>query len=246
MKGLVLAAGRGSRLGGLTERLPKTLLTVAPGVTLLDLALRNLRSVGITEVTVVVGFAAQAVSELLPTLERTHGVIITLIHNDRAETWNNAYSAWLATEWLEEDTIMVNGDTLHPAVVEELLLAAAAGDDRDLLVAIDDEKRLGAEEMKVVLSTDGSILRINKAIPVSEAAGEYIGVTLIRSAGVPALRSALEATWRLDPGLYYEDGFQVMADLGHRIGTVAIGKAEWVEVDVPDDLERAREIACRY
>ena len=50
------------------------------------------------------------------------------------------------------------------------------------------------------------------------AHGEYIGVTLIEPAGAAALADALEATWRRDPSLYYEDGFQEYADRGGRVG----------------------------
>jgi hypothetical protein len=70
-------------------------------------------------------------------------------------------------------------------------------------------------------------------------------VTLIEPAGAVALADALEATWRRDPSLYYEDGFQEFADRGGRVGIAPIGSVEWVEVDDHRDLARAREVACR-
>jgi hypothetical protein len=60
------------------------------------------------------------------------------------------------------------------------------------------------------------------------------------------LADALEATWRRDPSLYYEDGFQELVDRGGEVLTAPIGAVEWVEVDDGQDLARAREIACRY
>jgi len=68
---------------------------------------------------------------------------------------------------------------------------------------------------------------------------------LIEPEAADALADALETTWRRDPQLYYEDGFQVHADRGGRIGIASIGAVEWVEVDDHDDLARAREVACR-
>jgi hypothetical protein len=56
----------------------------------------------------------------------------------------------------------------------------------------------------------------------------------------------LEATWKRDPSLYYEDGFQELADRGGHVGIAPIGEVEWVEVDNHDDLAKAREVACRY
>jgi len=136
-----------------------------------------------------------------------------------------------------------NGDTVHPASVEQVLLAAQG--TADLVVALDQEKPLGEEEMKVHVSQDGLLDRINKSLDPATAQGEYIGVTLIEPHVAVPLAAALEETFRRDPQLYYEDGFQELADRGGRVGTAAIGSVAWVEVDDHADLARAREVACR-
>jgi choline kinase len=112
------------------------------------------------------------------------------------------------------------------------------------VLAVDDEKRLGEEEMKVHVA-GGRLDRINKALDPATADGEYIGVALIEPAAADGLAEALEATWRRDPSLYYEDGFQEFADRGGAVGIAPIGTVEWVEVDDHADLARAREVACR-
>ncbi|MGH3023484.1 MAG: NTP transferase domain-containing protein [Gaiellaceae bacterium] len=241
MKGVVLAAGPGRRLHPLTESLPKTLLPLSDGRTILDLALANLGSVGLDEVVVVTGFAAGRVEERAEELERRHEVRLELVLNERAEEWNNAYSLWLARGAFREGAILVNGDTVHPASVEERLLA---GRRDGVVLAVDREKRLGEEEMKVVLSEEGAVRRISKEVDPASADGEYIGVTLIEPAAAEALADALEATWRRDPSLYYEDGFQELADRGGPVHATAIGTVDWVEVDDHADLARARELEC--
>ena len=115
-----------------------------------------------------------------------------------------------------------------------------------IVLAADTEKALGEEEMKLHVTDDGFMDRINKALDPATARGEYIGVTLIEADAAEPLADALEATWRRDPGLYYEDGYQEFADRGGRIGIAPIGAVDWVEVDDHADLERAREVACRY
>lgn len=242
MIGMVLAAGAGRRLQPLTDDLPKTLLPVDGERTILDIALANLKHVGLDEVVVVTGSAAHRITELQPELERRHGVRLELLFNPKAEEWNNAYSLWCARDALAEGAMLVNGDTVHPASVEERVLEARGP---DLVLAVDDEKALGEEEMKLHVTADGLMDRINKALDPATAQGEYIGVTLIEAAAAPALTDALEATWRRDPGLYYEDGFQELADRGGRIGIAPIGGVQWVEVDDHADLARAREVACR-
>jgi choline kinase len=241
--GIVLAAGAGRRLRPDTDALPKTLLPVAGETTILDIALRNLAVAGLRDVAIVVGHAAGVVADRAPALERAHGVSLTLVHNDRAQEWNNAYSLWLAREFLTGGALVVNGDTVHPAAVEKTLLAArgVAG----VILAIDDVKPLADEEMKVVLDERRLLARITKHMDPGLADGEYIGATLIEGSAAGPLADALEATWRRDPGLYYEDGYQELADRGGEIAVTPIGAVEWVEVDNHDDLRRARQIAPR-
>jgi choline kinase len=240
--GMVLAAGLGKRLGHETAELPKTLLDVDGGRTILDIALGNFAHVGLTDAVVVTGYAHDRLAERVPELQRRHGVALELVYNPRALDWNNAYSLWCARDAFAEGVLLANGDTVHPATVEERLLAARGP---ELVIAVDDEKALGDEEMKVHVTAEGHLDRIHKALDPTTAHGEYIGVTLIEPAAAGPLADALETTWRRDPQLYYEDGFQELADRGGRIGIAPIGTVEWVEVDDHRDLARAREVACR-
>jgi choline kinase len=240
---MVLAAGAGRRLESLTEDLPKTLLPVDGDRTILDIALRNLSRADMETVVVVTGYAAERIEERREALEQRHGVAVETLFNPKAEAWNNCYSLWCAREHFGRGVLLCNGDSVHPPEVEERLLAGRG--HSDLLLALDDVKALGEEEMKVLLDGDGRMRGINKAHDPAEAAGEYIGLTLIEPAASEGLAEALEATWRRDPSLYYEDGFQEYADRGGRVGVASVGGLEWVEVDDQHDLEKAREMAWR-
>jgi choline kinase len=241
--GMVLAAGPGRRLSPLTDALPKTLLPVAADRPILDLTLGNLREVGLDEVVIVAGFAAEALRERAPALERRHGLRIKLVLNDKAEIWNNAYSLWCARDAFGQGVVLVNGDTVHPVAVEERVLGARGP---EVLLAVDAAKPLSEEEMKVELTPAGTVARISKTLDPASAKGEYIGVTVIEPEAADRLADALEATWRRDATLYYEDGFKEYADRGGEVRVAPIGEVEWVEVDDHADLARAREIACRY
>jgi choline kinase len=242
MIGIVLAAGAGRRLHPLTLDLPKTLLPVMDdGTTILDIALHNLREADITDAVVVTGFAAHQIESRVEALQQRHGVNLTLVFNDKAEVWNNAYSLWCAREFFAEGFLLLNGDTVHPASVEQTLLANRGP---EILLALDAVKQLADEEMKVVLDGAGRLTRINKALDPAAVSGEYIGVTLAESTVADKLADALRITFERDPGLYYEDGFQEFADSGGDIRTAAIGSLGWVEVDNHEDLARARSVAC--
>ncbi|GLU49610.1 phosphocholine cytidylyltransferase family protein [Nocardiopsis ansamitocini] len=243
MLGMVLAAGAGRRLRPYTDTLPKALVPVDGETTIMDISLHNLAASGLTDVVVVVGYRSEAVEQRKEALEQRHGVSITLVHNDKAEEWNNAYSLWTARDHFAEGVLLVNGDTVHPVSVEETLFAARGP---ELLLAVDNVKTLAEEEMKVTLDEAGHVARITKLMDPATAAGEYIGATLIEGSLAGRLADALKATWERDPDLYYEDGYQELVNRGGKVAVAPIGKVDWVEVDNHDDLARAREIACRY
>ncbi|MER5416727.1 MULTISPECIES: phosphocholine cytidylyltransferase family protein [Streptomyces] len=250
MIGLVLAAGAGRRLRPYTDTLPKALVPVGPegdeeSLTVLDLTLGNFAEVGLTEVAIVVGYRKEAVYARREALEAKYGVKITLIDNDKAEEWNNAYSLWCAREVLGQGVILANGDTVHPVSVERTLLAAR-GNGQKIILALDTVKNLADEEMKVVTAEGKGVQKITKLMDPADATGEYIGVTLIEPEAAEQLAEALKTTFERDPDLYYEDGYQQLVNDGFTIDVAPIGDVKWVEIDNHDDLAKGRTIACQY
>ncbi|WP_030912160.1 sugar phosphate nucleotidyltransferase [Streptomyces sp. NRRL F-5126] len=250
MIGLVLAAGAGRRLRPYTDTLPKALVPVDPEgtgtTTVLDIALGNFAAVGLTEAAVVVGYRKEAVYARRAELESRYGLRITLVDNDKAEEWNNAYSLWCARDIIKQGVILANGDTVHPVSVEQDLLKAR-GSGRRIILALDTVKDLADEEMKVVCDgPSAGVRRITKLMDPADATGEYIGVTLIEPEAADDLADALKATWERDPQLYYEDGYQELVDRGATVHVAPIGDIPWVEIDNHEDLAKGRAIACRY
>ncbi|MFE9256665.1 sugar phosphate nucleotidyltransferase [Streptomyces sp. NPDC006879] len=250
MIGLVLAAGAGRRLRPYTDTLPKALVPVGPegqeeSLTVLDLTLGNFAEVGLTEVAVVVGYRKEAVYERQAALEAKYGLKLTLIDNDKAEEWNNAYSLWCARDVLKQGVILANGDTVHPVSVEKTLLAAR-GNGQKIILALDTVKQLAEEEMKVVTAEGKGVQKITKLMDPASATGEYIGVTLIEAEAAAELADALKATFERDPDLYYEDGYQELVHRGFTVDVAPIGEVSWVEIDNHEDLAKGRQIACQY
>ncbi|MFE9294459.1 phosphocholine cytidylyltransferase family protein [Streptomyces niveus] len=245
MIGLVLAAGAGRRLRPYTDTLPKALVPVDGDTTVLDLTLGNFAEIGLTEAAIVVGYRKEAVYERKAALEAKYGLTLTLVDNDKAEEWNNAYSLWCARDVIRRGVILANGDTVHPVSVERTLLAAR-GEGRKIILALDTVKQLADEEMKVITDPDKGVQRITKLMDPTTATGEYIGVTLIEPEAADELADALKATFERDPDLYYEDGYQELVDRGFTIDVAPIGDVPWVEIDNHDDLAKGRVIACQY
>jgi choline kinase len=239
--GLVLAAGAGRRLRPHTDGLPKTLVQLEDGSTILDRILANFSAMGLTRASIVVGYCAEAIDARTSDLQSRYDLEIDLIVNDHPEDRNNAYSMWCARDAIVRGVLMSNGDTLHPPAVQRELLAEPRS--RNICLAIDDIKVLGDEEMKVALDDRGVLQQISKALP-HDSSGEYIGVALIPDTAAAQFIDALGHVWQNDASEYYEAAFQHLANIGVAVETRSIGVVDWIEVDTLDDLDRANALLC--
>lgn len=242
MIGVVLGAGRGSRLGPLTAELPKPLIALNGQRTILDVSLANFVELGISEAVVVAGYRINRLMDEAPRLEQAFGIALTIVANPYFSTRNNCYSLLCARQWFGNDVLLVNGDTLHHVEIDRMLL-----DDRSeaaVVLAVQRDRQMADEEMKVVLDAAGHVTRLSKDIDPMTAYGEYIGVALLRSAAAEGLSDSLLEVVRSAPDLYYEDGFSHFARKGGVVTTVDVGELPWQEVDTEADLDSARRLAC--
>src|SRR5918994_2446112 len=183
MRGIILAAGKGSRLNGTIGDKPKCLLRVG-GKTLVERQIEALRGVGIEDIVVVVGCQAEAV-------RRTCGQGITYIENTRFAQTNSLYSLWLARPMLADGFVVMNCDVLaHPQLVTDLL--TARHEDALLVAYRDGDTTYGEEEMKVRVRC-GRVIDISKTMDPQEADGENLGIVKFGPAGAQVLVEAMDA-----------------------------------------------------
>src|SRR4051812_36257201 len=143
---VVLAAGRGSRLGPLGDDRPKWLLEVS-GRTLADRQLEGIRAAGaaVASVSVVVGHAAAAIASDVGERDAQ----INLIDNPQFESCNNWWSVLRALRELPAGApvVIINADLLiDPGEVCGFISAAADG-TADGLLAADLEQAVTDESM---------------------------------------------------------------------------------------------------
>jgi len=156
---VILAAGRGSRLG---EGIPKCLVRLGDRM-LIHHQLDALRAMGIEEVCVVVGYGAQRVRAALG--DRCH-----YIDNLRFDETNSLYSLWLTREWLRGPFLQINCDLVaHPEIYRRLLAAPGTA------LAYDSLSGDGEEHMKVVVR-HGLLRDIQKQLDPSRSSGENLGL----------------------------------------------------------------------
>ena len=120
MKAIILAAGKGERLWPLTRNMPKSLLEIGNGITMLENQILCLSESGIKEVFIVVGYRAEQIEAKIKHLIEFNCEIKT-IYNPFFDISNNLHSLWFAKEVMFEDFIIINGDdVLIPKVIKGL------------------------------------------------------------------------------------------------------------------------------
>ncbi len=139
---------------------------------------------------------------------------------------------------MQEDFLLLNGDTLfEQAVLERLLDTPAA----PVTVTIDHKHEYDDDDMKVSLDAVGRLLAIGKSLPAESVAAESIGLLAFRESGPKLFVDALDAAIRKDGALrrWY---LSVVNDLAQQtaVETCSIRGLWWQEIDASEDLERAR------
>jgi NDP-sugar pyrophosphorylase family protein len=106
-RAVILAGGKGSRLGPYTTVLPKPLLPIGDKA-ILDVVVHQLRDLGFTELTLAVGYLSHLVRAVMGDGSK-HGVRIEYHEEDRPL---GTVGALGTVEGLDESFLVMNGDVL--------------------------------------------------------------------------------------------------------------------------------------
>jgi choline kinase len=229
MRAVILAAGRGGRLAGVTGAHPKCLARLGSW-TLIERQIHALRDCGIRQITVVTGYHAAQV-------KRVCGSGIEFVHNESHASTNSLCSLWLARGVLGDGFIVLNCDVLfHQQLLIDLVTARY--DDALLMAARTEHTHYSDEEMKVCVRR-GRVVAIAKTIPPHLADGENIGIAKFGPAGAAVLVE--EMTRLLDRGDARAWLPAAFAAFSRRrpLRVVESRGFPWIEIDFPEDYWRA-------
>ena len=230
-RGLILAAGRGTRLRPLTDTRPKCLVPLG-GRALLDWQLEALRDAAIHDVAVVVGYRGAQV--------RRPGVVA--FANPAFAVTNMVASLWRARTWLRDAPCIVSyGDIVyHPSIVRALAATshpiAIAYDVawRALWEARFDRPEDDAESLRVA---GGRVAAIGDPVDDLEAVdGQYLGLLRFSPSGWRRVERCLVALG--EDAIRRLEMTKLLAHLvraGAGVGAVPIS-GRWCEVDSIRDL----------
>jgi len=230
MKGIILAAGRGSRLGPLTENQPKC-FTRLKGKSLIEWQLQALRAAGIQDIAVVTGYQSCSFH-----------FDLTYFFNDQWSESNMVTSLLSASAWLKHETCIVSYSDIVYSTDAVRSLQATTGD----IVISYDPNWLELWQMRFEQPLDdaesfcvrnGQLLEIgDQPASLEQVEGQYMGLLKITAKGWSQISSYL-ATLPIheQKQLDMTSLLQRMLTHGTVIKTVPI-KDRWFEVDSVNDL----------
>lgn len=239
MQALMLAAGKGSRLGRYTKDNTKCMLEVN-GKTLLERCIDALKEANINKLVLVLGYKKDNVINYIKDKGLDKKIEIEYVFNEDYDITNNIYSLFLAKDiFKREDTILLESDLIYePSIIKELIeskydnAAVLAKYEQWMdgtVVTLDSEKNILEFTEKQDFDYD-KINKYYKTVNIYKFSKEYIEKYYI-----PFLEAYVKAYGN---NCYYELVLKVISGINKSLlkGYVIKNK-KWYEIDDCQDLD---------
>jgi len=229
---IVLAAGKGTRMGGLTSEVPKPMLPVA-GKPILQHVLERLQAAGIERVLLVIGYYGERIREHFT------GFPLDIHYREQQVLNGTGSAALLGRDFTPDEPLLLTfGDILCEPADYRGIMALLDGPGAAAVLGVRhvDDPFQGA----AVYEDQGRVLRIIEKPPMGTSTTHW------NSAGLYVFRPAIFdtlATLPVSPRGEYEltTALVEWLDAGRLLRMYAI-QGEWLDVGRPEDLARASRI----
>jgi D,D-heptose 1,7-bisphosphate phosphatase len=222
----VLVGGLGTRLGTLTEAVPKPLLTRG-GRPFLAWLLRELCRFGVSDFLLLTGHLAEAVEAAIPDIQAMLPRRVTISVSREPGRAGTGGAVFHASSALRDRFLLCNGDSLFDTNLAALVAAAAVDgpevSGRMLLRNVPDASRYG------VVAVEGDrVTRFQERPPPGTPGIINAGVYLFGRRMLDTLRPVCSLEADILPALAASGGLR---------GT--IGEGYFRDIGVPEDFDRA-------
>ena len=244
MQAIMLAAGKGSRLGKYTKDNTKCMLNVH-GKTLLERAIDALLEANIKDFIIVLGYKGENVKKYIKEKELDKKINITYIDNNVYDITNNIYSLYLAKDYLvKDDTILLESDLIYDTSIVKKL--------------VDSKYESAALIAKYEEWMDGTVVTLNKDNTINsfvekkdfnydEVNKYYKTVNIYKFSKefskrfyIPFLESYIKVYGNND---YYELVLKVISGLKEvKLHGLPLNNEPWYEIDDSQDYDIANAI----
>ena len=231
MKAIILAAGKSSRLYPTTISKPKCLLELYDGVSIIDLQIKLLKQLAISDILVVTGYKSQVVMKHLSNQVR-------FSNYKNFDSTNNLFTLNHIKKELNDDLLILFSDV----IIEKKLLKNCidSPDDFNLII---DTNNVFEHTMRVKV-LGNSIIDIGSHIDPQEGDGNFIGIAKISKEGSVILKEKVEELCLTDAYVqdYYTLAFSKFVDDSIPVNyTSNENKYYWKEIDYLKDYEQAKK-----
>ena len=230
MKTLILAAGRGTRISRYLSGNPKCTVDIGEGKCLIQYTVDLLKSRGIRDIGIVLGYKSQVIRDVL------EGREVSFFYTPFYDVTNSIASAWFARDFLEgDDLLIMNGDVYLEDRLLDRILA-----EKKSPVMFADESRKETADYKFFYE-DGILKKYGKELEGSDITGEYIGIGRFARAFLPEFCGRMEAMInRQEHSVWWEN---VIYGLTKEMPVYVedVDGHFWAEVDYIEDYERILE-----
>lgn len=240
MKAIMLAAGVGRRLYGDDDSQPPKVLLRFDGKTLLARHIEILKSVGVDELVVVVGFRKEDIRAEIDRIGA--GDFVRTIENPDFRE-GPVVSLWAAREEMRSDSpiLFMDADVLyHRSLIDRLIETASEN-----CFIVDRDFEIGEDPVRLCIR-DGVPVDFGKMIEGDfDVVGEWPG--FLRLSSDMAARIAEETQVYVDRGKRmhtYEEAIRdvLLAEPDGTFGFEDVTGVPWIEIDFPNDLLRAQRL----
>ena len=229
---VILCAGRGTRLGELTENFPKCLLPVGEK-SILERAIRGFLDYGVERFIIVVGYCANMV---INTANNITNNVVPVINPIYART-NTLVSLWYARDYLTNGFWLLNGDVLFDPVSLHRF-SDGQSSEIGIISAV-----CGDEEVKAKVDSMGRVIALSKDITTQDALGEFIGLAKFGKDFSQEFILSLNE-WQLRPEVE-KQYFEAAIEMAIRVKPLYIVKLDGlkcIEIDTQEDYFRAQQL----
>ena len=225
MQGLILAAGKGTRMGNV--EVPKCLLEIN-GVAIIKHQINSFKKNGINDIVVVTGYKSEMIHDLLNDQVR-------YVHNSKFSEMNNIYSVWLAIQKLQDDFICVYGDLMF----DEEILKKCLEIKSEIGLIVETNTR--DETMKVKIENE-KIVAVNKKIDYKTADGNFVGMAKFSKNVLKILFNEIDYLITENIDGYYTLGIENLIKKNVEVGYQVTNGLSWMDIDEEREFEESKKI----
>lgn len=227
MRGIILAAGMGTRISRYIDERPKSMVDIG-GVTLLQYTIAMLREKGITDITICVGYKSDYIMDTL----QDDG--IRYIYNPFYDVTNGIASIWFAKDYIrdDEDLLIMSGDLfVEPSVVDEL-----KAEVHSPVLMVDSTRIINADYR--FHYENNILIRHGKDLSIADTTGENLGIAKLGKDFINKYKNhMIEMVNHQKHSVWWESVmYDMLPDTPIYVHDIA-GKF-WVEVDQIEDYHR--------